>query len=254
MFRGRAFVDVAAHRLWKMASSVAFALWLRTGVRPRFLSSKGQDRWLIREVFPGRRRGFFVEVGAGNGFIGSDSFVLERDYAWNGICVEANPFLYRDLTEVVKRDCLCVEACVDRAHGTVEFVCSGDTSGIVAGDTDNSIAVRGSQLIKCRNAKMIRALTTTTIADILDAHHAPSVIDYVSIDVEGAEERIIETFPFSRYRVLAMTVERPTSTIHEILSAAGFSLVKYRWHDGFYVQRDIWFGGVATPRFGRKAF
>lgn len=254
MLRGRRFVDILGHWAWTFVSTLIFRVWLHTGVRPRYLSSKGQDRWIVTKIFPGLRHGFFVEIGAGNGFIGSDSFVLENDFGWSGICVEPNPNLFQDLTTVVRRRCICVDACIDRTPGTIEFALAGDTSGIVAEDTDNSVAVRGARLQRLRAAGMTRPMASTTIAQVLDAADAPSVIHYFSLDVEGAEERVLSSFPFDRYRVLAITVERPTRPIHELLAVHGLALQRQKWHDGFYVQRELLNGPEVTPDFSRKQF
>ncbi len=254
MLRRRAFVDVAAHFVWRTISSLLFWLWIRTKIRPKYLSSKGQDRWIVREIFPDLRNGFFVEIGAGNGFTGSDSFVLEQEYGWRGICIEPNPFLYRQLTQEVRRRCVCLQLCIDRNAGTVPFVLSGDTSGIVAEDTDNSPSVRFDQLTKLGRDGMIRKVEAETIGKMLSDCDAPSIIHYLSLDVEGAEERVLESFPFDRYHVLAMTVERPTERIHDLLSSVGFVLTRHRWHDGFYVTNDVWRGQQVTPSFRRKEF
>ncbi len=48
---------------------------------------------------------------------------------------------------------------------------------------------------------------TKLLSTLLDEVHAPSVIDYLSLDVEGLEVDILETFPFHRYRFLTITVE-----------------------------------------------
>jgi hypothetical protein len=55
--------------------------------------------------------------------------------------------------------------------------------GIVDRDVDNKES-------DTRNNKVIK-LKTTTLISVLEDHHAPSIIDYLSIDVEGAEERIL---------------------------------------------------------------
>ena len=250
---GRALIEVAAHRVWKFVSWITFRFWRATGLRQRWLSSKGQDRWVI-SIFSGMREGFFVEVGAGNGFIGSDTYVLEADFGWHGICVEPNPHFYHELTAVVNRRCMCVQACVDRKPQLVEFAVAGDMSGIVAEDTDNTPPLRETRLRRLRRSGNIVQLRSTTLDAVLAQCGAPHVIHYMSIDVEGAEERVLSAFPFDRYDVKALTVERPTRVIHDLLSSAGFVLARYHLHDGFYVRRELWDGCERAPDFRRKAF
>jgi FkbM family methyltransferase len=239
MFRARAAVETAVHRLWKVYAAGLFFAWRRLGLRTRYLSSKGQDRWIIEEIFPRMRDGFFVELGAGDGFTGSDTFVLEREYGWKGLCIEPNPILFRKLTRNVRRACTCVRACVDASTGPVDFAIDGDRSGIVASDTDNSPAIRSTRLQELYAARRVRVLKTCSLAEILAKHGAPKVINYLSLDVEGAEERILSSFPFNRFDVLALTVERPTKRIHQILTSAGFVLARYHWYDGFYTRSHL---------------
>ena len=44
-------------------------------------SEFGQDRWVINDLFDGMHGGFFVEVGAYNGVVASNTCLLEREYA-----------------------------------------------------------------------------------------------------------------------------------------------------------------------------
>jgi len=55
------------------------------------------DRWAAEIAFPGLRGGFFVEAGACGGHLGNASYVLERDFAWLGICVEPLDEYYKVL-------------------------------------------------------------------------------------------------------------------------------------------------------------
>lgn len=255
MHSARTLAEIAAHKVWLIYSRLLFDLWRRTGIRPRFLSSKGQDRWLAKSVFPTSYRGYFVEVGAGNGFTGSDTFVLEQVYGWSGLCIEANPLLFRTMVNVVQRRSVCINACIDETACKLAFALSGDKSGIIADDTDNSWAVRTRELRQLYSADHVAMLQAVTIAEVLERSGAPNVLDYVSLDVEGAEERIVRSFPFSRYRVLAMTVERPTAMIHSVLTAAGLTLVRQHFHDGFYLHSTVRSARrEIKPVFRRKEF
>jgi hypothetical protein len=77
------------------------------------------------------------------------------------------------------------------------------------------------------------------LAEILEAVGAPRRMQYLSIDVEGAEARILRPFPFDLYTFDAITVERPTLAVHTCLVEAGFVLAKTKWCDGFYLHHDV---------------
>ena len=73
------------------------------------------------------------------------------------------------------------------------------------------------------------------LQDILDKHNTPKEIDYWSLDIEGAEERVISSFDFSKYAFGCITIERPTPLCNKILQNAGYVFVKNCKFDSFYV-------------------
>jgi hypothetical protein len=71
-----------------------------------------------------------------------------------------------------------------------------------------------------------REMQTVGVADLLTTSDAPPVIDYVNLDVGGAELDILRAFPFERYCVRAWTVEHnceepKKSYIKQILESHG---------------------------------
>jgi len=178
------------------------------------VSQAGQDYWVYGEVFDEKRRGFFLDVGAHDGLQLSNTFLLEKRYKWSGICVEGNPETFKKL--VAYRRCICVNACLDSEPSEVMFAKRGVLGGIVASDTDNREADAGD-LIRVR---------TRTLESVLKEHNAPREIDYLSIDIEGAEDRVLLGFDFDRYLFRAITIERPSRRLREVLSAKGYLLIK----------------------------
>jgi hypothetical protein len=66
---------------------------------------------------------------------------------------------------------------------------------------------------------------TVTLADLLAQHDAPDVIQYLCLDVEGAERTILGSFDFKQRRtILAISVEG--SSCDDLLLAAGYRRVR----------------------------
>jgi FkbM family methyltransferase len=216
------------------ADRVIYKLLDASGLKRRFHGAKGQDRWVVQRIFKERRHGFFVEIGAADGRTHSNTYILERDYEWTGIAVEANPRYFAALRN--NRKCTCVSLCVDAAPGEIEFYCNGFLGGIVDDDTDNNRANRGA-LFDMRRDRLIK-MNTTSLHQLLESQAAPTIIDYLSLDVEGAEYRILSTFPFEKFSFECLTVERPTRAIHNLLLEAGYVLDRIRKWDGFYVSKS----------------
>ena len=60
------------------------------------LSENGQE-WFVLDKLHYKRDGYFVDIGAGDGIVGSNTFVLEKFYDWKGICVDPNPAFLKSL-------------------------------------------------------------------------------------------------------------------------------------------------------------
>jgi len=201
--------------------------------RKRTLSQLGQDFWVFGEVFDGKRDGFYLEIGSADGIVLSNTFLLEKRFGWRGICIEPDPEFYRDLCRV--RNAACLNVCVDERDGDVEFARRNVFGGIVAEDTDNTGGVLESEHVE------ILRIPARTLESILREENAPKVIDYCSIDVEGAEDRILCNFPFGEYMFRCMTVERPKARLRDVLARSGYKAVKeIPHHDVFYVHDSFY--------------
>lgn len=178
------------------------------------VSQAGQDFWVYSEVFNEMRGGYFVDIGAHDGLTFSNSYLLEKRYGWSGMCVEANPQTFKLLK--LNRTVSCINVCLDSEQRKVKFMPDGVFGGIMAEDCDN----------KGISADASIEMTTRTLVDILDEDNAPIIIHYLSIDVEGAEDRVLLDFPFDRYKFMCITIERPSAMLSAKLETAGYILVK----------------------------
>ena len=195
--------------------------------RQLFISGGGQDLWVIGEVFNGSRNGFFLDVGAHDGIEHSNTYRLERRYGWKGICVEGNPDTYKKL--IHNRKCKCIEACLDSTAQIVEFAKQGEIGGIIL--NQSKINAGSLDVIK---------LQTRTLKSVLEEFNAPAVIDYFSIDIEGAEDRVLSEFDFSSYRFKCITIERPSESLRAILKNSGYSLIRdVSFLDAHYVHESF---------------
>ena len=194
--------------------------------RQLFISGGGQDLWVIGEVFNGARDGFFLDIGAHDGVEHSNTYRLERRYGWKGICVEGNPDTFKKL--IKNRNCKCVEACLDSTAQIVEFAKQGEIGGIVF--HENKSQVNPLDIIK---------IQTRTLKSVLEEFNAPAEIDYLSIDIEGAEDRVLGQFDFSSYKFKCITIERPSESLRAILKRNGYNLIRdVKFLDAHYVHEN----------------
>ena len=185
---------------------------------PAYHSQVGQDASVIK-CFEGKHNGFFVDLAANDPVTLSNTLTLERDYGWKGICIEANPIYWSRLAH---RKCQLFGVVVGQNNVDqldVALQNRGVYGGIVGSQFDN----------KQKTSETKRR--TVSLEKVLLHGSAPPIIDYLSLDVEGAEEFIMKRFPFGKYRFNLMTIERPSNLLQEILK--NHSYIYMRDHGGF---------------------
>ena len=71
----------------------------------------------------------------------------------------------------------------------------------------------------------------------MEQSNAPHVIDYLSIDTEGSEFEILETFPFECWQVNLLTVEYNytdrRNDIRSLLDKKGYKCTEREWDDWY---------------------
>lgn len=201
-------------------------------------SLKETGSQFLQEIFPlvlnrGKTNGFFVEFGACDGLLISNTWLLERDYGWTGILSEPSRSWHSALK--ANRNCILDFRCVHGESGrTVQFAESGEDatqSAIFGGEQSGAVA-------------QTYTVETVSLRDLLREHNAPRTIDFLSVDVEGAEFDILKNFSFDEYRFEFACIEQMTeeqgAKIRPILKRAGYEqvLLEISGHDGFYVPAD----------------
>jgi len=186
----------------------------------------GQDRFVV-DLLGGRKHGYFVEFGAMSGRQYSNSWVLEKYFAWQGILSEPNPRFHHELAN--NRSCTIDNRAVWTKTGSdMDFVCRHHGY--------SGLAEPGRAY-----SEEVITVKTVSLNDLLDAHAAPAVIDYISMDTEGSELDILTEFDWSPRRVLIWTIEHNhhaerRAGIQQIMAANG-----YRWVRQNATKYDDWF-------------
>lgn len=193
-------------------------------------SQAAQDLWVIEKVFRKKRSGYFVELGASDGIMASNTLLLETRYGWRGICIEPEQSTFNRL--VRNRNCICINACVGSYEGQVEFVTQGHLGHVVG---------YGSTWLEIHKPKVQpKSVSIIPLEKILADNNAPQVIDYLSLDVEGYEDEVLLNFPFDKYRFSCMTIETPSARLRERLENEGYLVVnQVPDFDTFFIHRDL---------------
>lgn len=203
-----------------------------------------QDRWVIESIFRGKRGGFFIEAGASEG---SNTQTLERIYGWSGLAVEPHPELFKEVEK--ERNCILENVCLTDSECEVDFVLNDDIPGT------STIANMSQKLNEIfyqpgGNYRTIK-VDGYPLWTLLEKHDAPEVIDYLSLDIEGAEWLALKDFPFDKYSFRCMTIERGAdeySRLRALLLDKGYKLVKIAKTDDYWLHPSIDYRAPVSDR------
>jgi len=245
------------HRIKRQLSKQKHAWYARNAIRPKliglnasrelrktsqsecFHSQYGQDRWVVRNLLPNKVGGVFVDVGAHDGQSLSNTWYLERELGWSGLAVEPLPEVYAKLAAA--RECSTIQGCVTAQSGTAKFQAIGGYAQMLSGlvtERDASHDARVAREMAIHGGELSEIeVRCYTLGELLEQHNIDHV-DYLDIDVEGAELSILENFDFDRFHVSIIAVENNYRDHHipAFLTRQGFDFHSVVG-DEFYVNR-----------------
>lgn len=199
-------------------------------------AQNGEDVRLWR-VFADLPRGFYVDVGAGNPV--TDSVTkLFYDAGWSGINIEPGPN-FEVLERSRPRD-LNLNVAIDSHAGEGELWITSPESGLSSLVPPDEAQLPPGFTVKRTTVRKER------LGDVLDRHAREREIDFLKIDVEGAELQVLESLDLRRHRPRIVLVEAVAPLeFHEtsvewqpVLIEHGYSVAGFDGINRFYVRED----------------
>ena len=173
-----------------------------------------------------KKAGYFIEVGAGDGYHLSNTYLLEKFYKWDGLLIEPSKNLYDDQKKF--RSCKKINAAVYKKDTTKFYYEREDPySGSISNE------------LEYKKKHKIRFLKMSTIFKLKKIKQK---IDYLSIDIEGNELDVLTTIDFKTHRVKFISIEhnfdrQKRLKIFNFLSKLGYIriLKKISYMDDYYI-------------------
>jgi FkbM family methyltransferase len=213
------------------------------------------DKFVKEIVYPHREKGYFVDCGATNGVLQSQSLRLEQD-GWRGLCIEPCWAFVDDLKK-------------NRPLAQIE------NSAIVPKNYEgqHSFKEQNAQTLSSviLNSKQMNEETYkvngSSIISILKKHKAPKVIDFMGIDIEGSfgndfsiEEEMIKELLNSDYKVEFFSIEHYwPPKLEEIFEDSPYIKLKNPFLDGIWLSDETGltytlspFGHYVCQQFGNE--
>jgi FkbM family methyltransferase len=209
-----------------------------------FPSQFGQDRFVDR-VMQGRTGLFAIESGAMNGEEFSNTVFLEACRSWHCLLIEPNP-VYQEEIHQKGRKCHLIRGALSPTDvsGTLPLLMGGGLSGLNSTYPEDKVD-RLSAAVAANNHSdpaFSGAVVQVPTFPLRLAMHAlgRDVIDYWSLDVEGAEADVLEKTDFEGIEIGIITVEHNhegprRQRILDFLEGQGMVRVAGAGEDDFYV-------------------
>lgn len=196
----------------------------------------------------GQQQRYFVDLAANDAELLSNSLLLEKN-GWSGLCIEPNPVYWYYLAH---RKCAVAAAFVGGVEDMVpvdvhlgEGIYDGAFGGIINEEMDNN----EKSLTDSKQLTTERRYTVS-LHTVFQKFQVPHVIDYLSLDVEGAESLVMKDFPFSEYQINLITIERPKLDLHSLLTANGLVYVMNltTWGETLWVHNALIASGLTVDK------
>lgn len=194
--------------------------------------------------FKNKRNGFFIEMGAADGVLASNTYRLERDFEWDGILIEPIKD-YADQIQKYRKASFILNNCIGETEGLVEFTRIEGYSKLLSGISkeypyEHKIRIDAEvknlrqeiciDLIFCK--KLVTVLTECGVSNI----------DYLSIDVEGGELSVLKSLCMEENSIRPIIISTEnnydTKDIEYYLSSFGYHKIGRIAADDFFLHNQ----------------
>lgn len=195
-----------------------------------------QDLFVLNQL-NFKKKGFFVEFGAADGIHYSNTLLLEKKFGWKGILAEPGRIYYKKLQS--NRKC----------HIEKKIIWKDSKSELLFNETADPYAstINDFSFLDINKLSRVKSnskykIKTISLLDLLKKYNAPKIIDYISIDTEGSEFDILNSFNFKKYRFRIITCEvfSNKKKIQNLLSKNGYTQIfsDLSGFDNWYINKS----------------
>ena len=154
---------------------------------------------LIQNIFKNINNGYYVDVGCGHPVKNNNTYLLSKK-GWSGINIDLDQDNI-DLFNIFRKKDLNISAAISDKKGETDLFFYHSKSAL------NTISEKNAnyQSAKVNEVKKIKTITLNEIIE--NSVYAKKTIDFLSIDVEGSEYKVLKNFNFERYKPKIIVIE-----------------------------------------------
>lgn len=186
---------------------------------PLSFSQHGEDI-ILKDLFPGKKNGFYVDVGAHHPTIFSNTYLLYR-MGWKGINIDSAPGCMESFKRTRPRD-INLEIAVAAKNQMMEYFVF-DKSAL------NTLSPQRAQHLEKMGhmVKNTMKIHTSPLREILRTNIPPNGhIDFMTIDVEKLDLEVLQSNDWNAFRPDVVAVEDGDFDIENIYKSEIFRFMK----------------------------
>ena len=199
------------------------------------------------EKYLNYKNGFFVELGANDGVRQSNTLYFELKKNWKGVLIEPSPNNFQKcLTNRSKRNSIFCNACVGFEYKDkyvdMKYANLMTFSDNLNLDINKKVFIKDSKKYLTQDEVIISfGAKARTLNSILIEANAPKIIDFLSIDVEGAEIEVLKGIDFDNFYFRYIVIEAiDKKKISHFLNKYNYIfLEKLTYHDYLFKNSKI---------------
>jgi len=182
-------------------------------------SQEGEDMILAR-IFGEKKNGFYIDVGAHHPTRFSNTYLFYLK-GWRGINIDAMPLSMKEFEKVRPED-INIEYPISDKEEVIKYYIFNEPAlnTFSRSESQKKNHLNGYEIIE---EKLLR---TSTLADILSKHlKRGQQIDFLSIDVEGFDLKVLQSIDWTKCKPTVILVEDLTNDLEAVLESG--SIRKY---------------------------
>lgn len=168
---------------------------------------------------------FYVDVGANDGLVVSNTAYFDLNLGWKGICIEPHPLAF-DKLKNNRPNSINLNLCVSDSEEVVDFLVIDGYAEMLSGiqkfyheghleRINKEVEIHGGK-------KQINKIHSKPLSKIFDEYDIKK-IDYLSIDTEGSEYQVLNSIDFDKVDIRVISTENTSKKdINSFLKNKGY--------------------------------
>ncbi len=183
----------------------------------------------------------YIDIGCHHPtYLSNTAFFYENGS--RGVCVEPDPFLFKTIADVRKEDiCLNAGIGVDDKTEADFYILSERTLNTFSKEDAERYQSYGSKKIES-----VVKLPLMNVNSVIEKHLLPHP-NFISLDVEGMDMAILQSFDFKKFRPEVFCIESLTYTENGTEEKIT-SIINFMQEQGYFVYADTYINSIFVDK------